>query len=161
MSEQTERCPECGKILPHLFRRSPVSPPEDVAALLAEANENRFTVGPDMGICAADGVHGTPLGEVLRAQADLVQRLATALRAVDYPSVVAPPVTTETTSADMVTTVEELDALGDRAVVLDAQGDMWQRRDKFWYSIVSRLHGSTYLLRWAPFRVLYRPEDPR
>ena len=51
----------------------------DVQALIAEAKIHSFSVGPHMGIVAADGVHGTPLGDVLAAECDLVQRLAAAL----------------------------------------------------------------------------------
>lgn len=75
MSEQTDRCPECGKILPHLARRSPVSPPEDVAALIAEC-EQFVRVSRAKGYAdAADG---------------LIERLIAALGApvpVDPPEV--------------------------------------------------------------------------
>lgn len=54
----------------------------DIQALIEEANIHRMSVGPNMGIVAADGIHGTPIGDVLAAECDLVQRLAAALSAL-------------------------------------------------------------------------------
>lgn len=88
--------------------------------LLAEANEHRFTVGPDMGVCAADGVLDIPLGEVLRAEADLVQRLAAALRAV-------PPVETNADTEKLPTEPGMYRAQGGGRWELDTDAQWWFR----------------------------------
>ena len=89
----------------------------DIAALIEEALMHQFTVGPNMGICAADGVEGEPLYGILREEAGLVQRLADALESA--------------TRKDSLTvrTVAELDALPVGSVILN-RGLAWQLTPK-------------------------------
>lgn len=57
-----------------------------------------------------------------------------------------------------ITTVEELDALPNFAVVIDADMDVWQKRGAIWVTHETAYHDSNRLARYGPFTVLYEPE---
>jgi hypothetical protein len=127
----------------------------DAKALIAEARKHAVTTGPNMGICAADGVHDTPLGRVLRDECDLVQLLADAL---------------EQSRPRVVETVEELEALPLGSIALDSEGELgrlvlkekprvsWDIGYNLWNIGAGTLHRneSAFVL---PVTVLYTPEE--
>lgn len=65
-----------------------------------------------------------------------------------------------------VSTPEEIEALPDRTVLLDASGDVWQRRrrlsdKRWWTSYESEPVTSERLAKWAPLTVLTAEQVPR
>lgn len=59
-----------------------------------------------------------------------------------------------------VSTVEEIEALLERTVVLDAMGDVWQRRDGLWWASPTESALSSSIVPWAPLTVLVPEQEP-
>ncbi len=116
----------------------------DIEALIVEARVHRVTTGPNMGICAADGVLDSPIGRVLRDECDLVQHLAPAL---------------EQSRPRVVETVEELDALPVLSVIREAHGYTLERLSDGWFR--AGVPGGYPLgnKTMLPATVLYTPEE--
>lgn len=56
---------------------------------------------------------------------------------------------------------EDIEALPDRTVIRDKQGDVWERRGKLWCSYEMSPCDSVLVSRkWAPVTVLHRGEAP-
>lgn len=56
-----------------------------------------------------------------------------------------------------VTTAQEIGALPEEAVLLDREGDAWQRRGGYWCSYETSPMGSPWLEKYAPLTVLHEP----
>lgn len=61
--------------------------------------------------------------------------------------------------AQVISTVAELDALPDRTVVLDAYGDVFQRRAGRWRTCDTASLGSEKVARYGPLTVLFVPTE--
>ena len=60
-------------------------------------------------------------------------------------------------AARVITTAEELEALPERSVVLDRDGDAFQRRGGLWCSYETSRLGSRKLAKFRPITVLWTP----